>query len=316
MNNRRIIFSSGPAPRTAPVCGRAGISVRKARMLFAAVSMAILFTTVTPVSAQLFDPQSSLIIGVLREISAKNQLGLQQQRLQTAKLVEQLKQFYDSYTLLRQDYQFTQSLYSDFQAVDKLRTNTLFGSTNFILKADRLDYWFPNTTQELGQTIMDSENLLNNFEALNRTYDSFSISADADGPPEDAELRRLNALMGEEAYSKMLYEHALRSKHMALTYDSLAAQLYDQVINQRTKFTEAERTNLLVESAKLRDMSSNYYEKYLQLSKQARTDELNLYDKKMDMLRSKVNWKVLRQQVNEESKIRYGFFDITPAKID
>jgi len=307
MKSHRITFSRGPAPRRA---------IRSARVLFAAVCTAVFFAAAAPVSAQLFDPQSSMIIGVLREISAKHQLGLQQQRIQTAKLVEQLKQFYDTYTLLRQDFDFTQSLYRDFQAVQNLQTNTLFGTTNFILNADRLDYWFPNTSQELGQTIMDSDNLLNNFEALNRTYDSFSVAAGAEAPPKDAELRRLNALMGEEAYSKMLYQHALRSKHMAFTYDSLATQLYNQVINDRNKFTEAERTNLLVESAKLRNMSNNYYEKYLELSKQARKDELGMYDEKMGLLRSKVNWKILRKQANKESKIRYGFFDITPAKID
>jgi len=266
--------------------------------------------------AQLFDPQSGMIINVLREISLKNQLGLEEQRIQTAKMVQQLRQFYDTYTVLRQDVEFTQSLYRDFKAIENMRLNNSFAISNFILNADRLNYWLPGTTQDLNRSAMDTQTLLNNADELRRTYESFAISMQADEAPKDAETRRENALIGQETFSQALFEHALRSQQMAKTYDSMAVELYRQVVNSKNKYTEAERTQLLLESVKLREMSNSYYEKYLKTSQDLHTNELNMYDQKMDMLRSKVNWKAMQNQVNKTSKIRYGFFDISSARVE
>ena len=269
-----------------------------------------------PVNAQFFDPQGGMILNVLREISLKHQLGLEEQRLQTAKMVQQLKQFYDTYTVLRQDAEFTQSLYRDFKAIENMRLNNSFALSNFILNADRMDYWLPSTSQDINRSAMDTQALLNNADELRRTYESFALSTQADEAPKDAETRRENAMIGQEAFSQALFEHALRSQQMAKTYDSMAVELYRQVTNSRNKYTEAERTQLLLESVKLREMSNSYYEKYLKLSQDAHTNELNMYDQKMDLLRSKVNWKAMKNQVNKTSKIRYGFFDISPAAVE
>jgi hypothetical protein len=269
-----------------------------------------------PASAQFFDPQGGMILNVLREISLKHQLGLEEQRIQTAKMVQQLKQFYDTYTILRQDVEFTQSLYRDFKAIENMRLNNSFALSNFILNADRLNYWLPGTTQDVTRSAMDTQTLLNNAEELRRTYESFAVSTQAGEAPKDAETRRENALIGQEAFSQALFEHALRSQQMAKTYDSMAVELYRQVVNSKNKYTEAERTQLLLESVKLREMSNQYYEKYLKLSQDAHTNELAMYDEKMDMLRSKVNWKTMQNQVNKTSKIRYGFFDISSAAVE
>jgi hypothetical protein len=257
-----------------------------------------------------------MILNVLREISLKHQLGLEEQRLQTAKLVQQLKQFYDTYTILRQDVEFTQSLYRDFKAIENMRLNNSFAVSNFIINADRLNYWLPSVSADLDRSVMDTQSLLNNAEELRRTYESFAVSTQAEEAPKDAETRRENALIGQEAFSKALFEHALRSQQLAMTYDSMAVELYRQVTNSRNKYTEAERTQLLLESVKLREMSNSYYEKYLKLAQDAHSNELNLFDQKLDLLRSKANMKALKNQVNKTSKIRYGFFDISPAAVE
>jgi hypothetical protein len=101
---------------------------------------------------------------------------------------------------------------------------------------------------------------------------------------------------------------------MAKSYDSMAVELYRQVTNPKNKFTEAERTQLLVESIKMRDLSNTHYEKYLKMGQDAHTNELNMHDQKLDAMRSKVNWKTMQNEVNKTSKIRYGFFDLMPAK--
>lgn len=266
--------------------------------------------------AQFFDPQGGMIINVLREISLKHQLGLEEQRLQTAKMVQQLKQFYDTYTILRQDVEFTQSLYRDFKAVENMRLNNSFAISNFILNADRLNYWFPSTTQDVTRSAMDTQSLLNNADELRRTYESFALSTQADEAPQDAETRRENAIIGQEVFSQALFEHALRSQQLAKTYDSMAVELYRQVVNSKNKYTEAERTQLLLKSVELREMSNSYYEKYLKLSQDAHTNEINMFDKKMDLLRSKVNWKAMQNQVNKTSKVRYGFFDVSSATVE
>lgn len=266
--------------------------------------------------AQFIDPQGGMIINVLREISFKHQLGLEQQRLQTAKLVQQLKQFYDTYTLMRQDVEFTQSLYRDFKAIDNMRVNNSFAVSNFILNADRLNYWLPGTAQDVNRSAMDTEALLNNAEELRRTYESFAVTTQDDEAPKDAEKRRENAIMGQEAFSKALFVHALNSQQMAKTYDSMAVELYRQVKDSRNKYTEAERTQLLLKSVELREMSNSYYEKYLKLAQDAHNTELNMFDQKMDMLRTKENLKAMQNHVNKISKIRYGFFDISTAAVE
>jgi hypothetical protein len=290
---------------------------RKRRFVFFALLIAVcclLFAA--PAQAQFFDPQGGMIINVLREISLKHQLGLEEQRLQTAKMVQQLKQFYDTYTILRQDVEFTQSLYRDFKAVENMRLNNSFAISNFILNADRLNYWLPSTTQDVTRSAMDTQSLLNNADELRRTYESFALSTQADEAPQDAETRRENAIIGQEVFSQALFEHALRSQQLAKTYDSMAVELYRQVVNSKNKYTEAERTQLLLKSVELREMSNSYYEKYLKLSQDAHTNEINMFDKKMDLLRSKVNWKAMKNQVNKTSKVRYGFFDISSATVE
>jgi len=269
-----------------------------------------------PGRAQFLDPQNGVIISVLREISLKNQLGLEEQRMQTAKMVQQLKQFYDTYTLLRQDAEFTQSLYRDFKAIDNMRLNNTFAVSNFILNADRLNYWLPGMSQDVSRTAMDTQALLGNADELRRTYESFALSTQDADAPQDAETRRANAIIGQEAFSKALFEQSLRNQQLAKTYDSMAVELYRQVKDRRSKFTEAERTQFLIESVKLRELSNSYYEKYLKQAQDAHSTELNMFDQKMDLLRSKTNWKAMKNQVNRTSKIRYGFFDITPAVIE
>jgi hypothetical protein len=278
--------------------------------------LAICLLLVFPARAQFIDPQGGMILNVLREISLKHQLGLEEQRMQTAKMVQQLKQFYDTYTLLRQDVEFTQSLYRDFKAIDNMRLNNSFAISNFILNADRLNYWLPGTTQDINRSALDTQALLSNADELRRTYESFALSTQDNSAPQDAETRRANAIIGQEAFSKALFEQSLRSQQMAKTYDSMAVELYRQVKDSRNKFTEAERTQLLLESVKLRELSNSYYEKYLKLAQDAHNTELNMFDQKLDLLRSKVNWKAMKNQVNRTSKIRYGFFDITPAVIE
>jgi len=282
------------------------------QLLFAVCFLLFAF----PARAQFIDPQGGMIINVLREISLKHQLGLEEQRMQTAKMVQQLKQFYDTYTLLRQDVEFTQSLYRDFKAIDNMRLNNSFAISNFILNADRMNYWLPGTSQDINRSVMDTQALLNNADELRRTYESFALSTQDNGAPQDAETRRANAIIGQEAFSKALFEQSLRSQQMAKTYDSMAVELYRQVKDSRNKFTEAERTQLLLESVKLRELSNSYYEKYLKLAQDAHNTELNMFDQKLDLLRSKTNWKAMKNQVNRTSKIRYGFFDITPAVIE
>ena len=269
-----------------------------------------------PAKAQFLDPQNGVIISVLREISLKNQLGLEEQRMQTAKMVQQLKQFYDTYTLLRQDVEFTQSLYRDFKAIDNMRLNNSFAVSNFIMNADRLNYWLPGVTQDISRSTMDTQALLNNADELRRTYESFALSTQDTDAPQDAETRRTNAILGQEAFSRALFEQSLRNQQMAKTYDSMAVELYRQVKDGRNKFTEAERTQFLIESVKLRELSNSYYEKYLKQAQDAHNTELSMFDQKMDLLRSKTNWKAMKNQVNRTSKVRYGFFDITPAVIE
>jgi hypothetical protein len=270
----------------------------------------------SPVKAQFFDPQSGMILSVLREISFKHQLGLEEQRMQTAKMVQQLKQFYDTYTLLRQDVEFTQSLYRDFKAIDNMNLNNSFAVSNFIINADRLNYWIPGTTQDISRSAMDTQALLSNADELRRTYESFALSTQDDEAPNDAETRRANAIIGQEAFSKELFEQALRNQQMAKMHDSMAVELYHQVRNSRNKFTEAERTQFLIESVKMRDKANEYYQNYLKLAQEAHSTELSMFDQKLDLLRSKTNWKTMKNQVNRTSKIRYGFFDITPAAIE
>jgi hypothetical protein len=267
-----------------------------------------------PARAQFFDPQSGMMLSVLREISFKHQLGLDEQRKQTAQMVQQLKQFYDTYTLLRQDVEFTQSLYRDFKAIDNMRLNNSFAVSNFIINADRLNYWFPGATQDISRSALDTEALLSNADELRRTYESFALSTQDDEAPNDAETRRANAIIGQEAFSKAIFEQALRSQQMAKTYDSMAVELYRQVKDSRNKFSQAERTQFLLESVKLRELSNSYYEKYLKMAQDAHNTELNMFDQKLDLLRSKTTWKTMQNQVNKTSKIRYGFFDI-PATV-
>ncbi len=269
-----------------------------------------------PARAQFIDPQGGMIINVLREISFKHQLGLEQQRLQTAKLVQQLKQFYDTYTLMRQDVEFTQSLYRDFKAIDNMRVNNSFAVSNFILNADRLNYWLPSTAQDINRSAMDTQALLSNADDLRRTYDSFAVSTQDEEAPKDAATRRENAMIGQEAFSRELFAQALRNQQMAKTYDSMAVELYRQVRDSRNKFTEAERVQLLLRSADMKDKANAHFEKYLELAQNAHTNELNMFDQKMDMLRSKANLKAMQNHVNKISKIRYGFFDISTAAVE
>ncbi len=266
--------------------------------------------------AQFIDPNNTLILNTLREIATKHALALDEQRLQTAKMVQQLRQFYDTYTLLRNDIEFSQGLYRDFKAIENLDLTNSYAISNFIINADRFDYWFPSSTNDLNMTTMDIEALVNNSQRLKETYESFALSVNDEEEPIDSEQRRHNAMVGQEAFSKALFEYALKCQILAKTYDSLAVELHRQITNQENKYTAAERTQLLLEAVKLRDQSNQYYEKYLELSKKSNENELNMYDEKLNYLRSKVNWKALNNEVNRTSKIRYGFFDIIRAPFE
>lgn len=266
--------------------------------------------------AQFLDPNNTLILNTLREIATKHALSLDEQRLHTAKLVEQLRQFYDTYTLLRNDIEFSQSLYRDYKAIQNLDLANSYTLSNFVINADRFDYWFPSLTGDFSMTTMDLEALLQNSESLKKTYESFSLSVNDEKEPIDAGQRRHNAMVGQQAFSQALFEYSLKCQILAKTYDSLAVELHRQIMDQSNKYTTAERTQLLLEAVKLRDLSNNYYEKYLQLSQQAHEKELNLYDEKLNYLRSKVNLKLLKNEVNRTSKIRYGFFDIIRAPFE
>ena len=210
--------------------------------------------------------------------------------MQTAKMVEQLRQFYDTYTLLRNDIEFSQSLYRDFKAIENLDLTQSYSMTNFIVNGDRVDYWFPGLTGDVNRTAMD-------------------LSA-------DAELRRQNAFNGQQYFSEALFEYALKCQVLAKTYDSLAVELHKQVTEKSNRYTPAERTQLLVEAVKLRDLSNSYYEKYLELAQQAHNNALNMHDEKRNFLQSKGNWKALQKQVNKTSAVRYGFFDLVRAPFE
>jgi hypothetical protein len=271
---------------------------------------------VSPVRAQFFDPNNALILNTLREISSRNYLALQEQRMQTAKMVQQVRQFYDTYTLLRNDIEFSQSLYRDFKALESLDLTQTYAASNFIMNSDRPDYWLPGLSGEMSRAAMDAEALLSNSAELKRTYESFALSVGDEQVPVDAEARRQNAIVGQEAYSQALFEYALKCQVLAGTYDSLAVELQRQVTNEQNKYTPAERTQLLVEAVKLRDLSNSYYEKYLEISQKAHDNELDMYDEKLNLIRSKENWKTLKNQVNKTSRIRYGFFDIIAAPFE
>ncbi len=266
--------------------------------------------------SQLIDPNNTLILNTLREIATKHALTLDEQRIQTARLVQQIRQFYDTYTLLRNDIEFSQSLYRDFKAIDNLDLANTYALSNFIVNADRFDYWFPSLTGDVNMATMDVEALINNSRRLKETYESFALSVNDEQEPIDAEQRRHNALVGQQAFSQAMFEYALKCQVLAKTYDSLAVELHRQIKNQENKYTPAERTQLLLEAVKLRDQSNQYYEKYLELSQKSHESELNLYEEKLNYLRSKVNWKTLKNEVNKTSKIRYGFFDIIRAPFE
>jgi hypothetical protein len=268
------------------------------------------------VHAQLIDPNNTLILNTLREIATKHALTLDEQRLQTAKMVQQLRQFYDTYTLLRNDIEFSQSLYRDFKAIENLDLTNSYAVSNFIINGDRLDYWFPSATGDVNMASMDVEALISSSKRLKETYESFALSVNAEEAPNDAEQRRHNAMVGQQAFSQALFEYSLKCQVLAKTYDSLAVELHRQITNQENKYTAAERTQLLLEAVKLRDQSNQYYEKYLELSQKAHESELNMYDEKLNYLQSKVNWKTLKNEVNRTSKIRYGFFDIIRAPFE
>ena len=263
--------------------------------------------------AQFLDPNNALILNTLREIATKHALALDEQRLQTAKLVQQLRQFYDTYTLLRNDIEFSQSLYRDFKAIDNLDLTNSYTVSNFIINADRFDYWFPSLTGDVNMATMDVDALINNSKRMKDTYESFALSVNDEKVPIDAEQRRHNAMVGQQAFSQAMFEYALKCQVLAKTYDSLAVELHRQVTSAENKYSSAERTQLLLEAVKLRDLSNSYYEKYLDLNQKAHASELNMYDEKLNYLRSKVNWKVMKNEVNKTSKIRYGFFDIISA---
>ena len=268
-------------------------------------------------SAQFFiDPNTSLMLGTLRDISFKHNLALEEQRRQTAQMTQQLKQFYDNYSLLRQDLEFTQSLYQDMQAVKQLDFSNTYAISNFVMNADRLNYWFPSTASDLTRSTMSTQDLIGNAQELQRTYESFAISTKSDEIPADLAARRENALAGQEVFSQALLEYAAKSQVLAQNYDSMAVELHHQVLNSENKFTEAERTQLMLEAVKLRELSNSYYEKYLKLSQEAHTNELNMYGEKLDFMSQRFSWKTLQSQVNKASKVRYGFFDIvnTPLK--
>ncbi len=279
-------------------------------------SLFLLFCCYSHASAQFLDPNNTLILNTLREISARHNMALGEERAQTAKLVQQLRQFYDTYTLLRNDIEFSQSLYRDFKAMENLDLTQSYALTNFIINGDRADYWFPSLSGDLTRAAMDAQALLNNGEALQQTFESFSVSVNEGSVPLDIEQRRHNALVGNEVFSQAMFEYALKCRVLANTYDSLAVELHEQIMDRKNQFTSAERTQLLVESVKLRDLSNSYYEKYLDLTRQAHDNELNLYEEKVKRLRASDNWKQMRKQVNSISKIRYGFFDLVTAPFE
>ncbi|MCU0644770.1 MAG: hypothetical protein MUC94_10970 [bacterium] len=285
---------------------------------FIDIGVLILFLTLFAQKsfAQFFDPNNTLILNTLREIATKHALTLDEQRIQTAKMVQQLRQFYDTYTLLRNDVEFTQSLYRDYKAIENLNLTNSYTLSNFILNADRFDYWFPSMTSDMNMTSMDVEAMLNNANQLKQTYESFSLSVNDENVPDNAEQRRHNAMAGQQAFSRALFEYSLKCQVLAKTYDSLAVELHRQVTNQNNRYSTGERTQLLLEAVKLRDLSNSYYEKYLELSQKAHENEINMYDEKLNYLQSKVNWKALKNQVSQTSKIRYGFFDLISAPFE
>ena len=232
-----------------------------------AAFVVVFLMLIQPAKAQFLDPNNIMILNTLRDISVKNHLSLQEQRIQTAKMVQQLQQFYDSYTLLRNDIEFSQSLYRDFQAVESLDLTQSYVLSDFILNADRPSYWLPSTTNNVNRTGMSTEGLLNNYDELQKTYESFSISINDEKTPDDAAQRRHNAMAGQQAYSQMLFEYALKCEVLAKTYDSLATELQKQVTSQSNRYTPGERTQLMVEAVKLRDLSNSYFEKHLALSR-------------------------------------------------
>jgi len=292
-------------------------SSRKGRAILLIATILFLWNIVlSRAHAQIIDPNNTLILNTLREIATKHALALDEQRLQTAKLVQQIKQFYDTYSLLRNDIEFSQSLYRDYKAIENLDLTNSYALSNFIINADRFDYWFPSLSGDMNMATMDVEALINNSKRLKDTYESFSLSVNDAEEPIDAEQRRHNALVGQQAFSQALFGYALKCEVLAKTYDSLAVELHRQVTNQENKYTSAERTQLLLEAVKLRDLSNSYYEKYLDLSKKANESELNMYDEKLNYLRSKVNWNALKNEVNKTSRIRYGFFDIISAPFE
>ncbi len=268
---------------------------------------------VTPARGQFFDPNNALILKTLQEISARHYLTLEEQRRQTAQMTQQLRQFYDNYTLLRSDVEFSQSLYRDFKAIENLDLLSSYSTSNFILNADRPDYWLPSMTGEMSRAAMDAEAVLNNSAELQRTYESFALSVNDEQEPKDVQQRRQNAMAGEQAYSQALFEYALKCQVLSKSYDSMAVALTNQVQNEQNKYTAAERTQLLLESVKLRDLSNQYYGKYLELSQKAHGNELNMFDEKLGQIRSKESWKELQRQANKTSRVRYGFFDIIAA---
>ena len=281
--------------------------------------LAILFSVFAanqPLKAQFFDPNNIMIINTLRDISVKNHLALQEQRIQTAKMVQQLQQFYDSYTLVRNDIEFSQSLYRDFQAVGNMDLTQSYVASDFILNADRPSYWLPSTVNNMNRSAMSTEHLLNNYDQLQQTYESFSISINDEKTPDDAAQRRHNAMVSQQAYSQMLFEYALKCEVLAKTYDSLATELQNQVVAESNRYTPGERTQLMVEAVKLRDLSNSYYEKHLALTEKAHKKELDMFDEKVDFLEQKRSWSTLQKQVNKTSKIRYGFFDVINAPFE
>lgn len=292
------------------------LSIKRKNILIIGVISFLINISFNQSYAQFIDPNNTLILNTLREIATKHALTLDEQRIQTAKMVQQLRQFYDTYSLLRNDIEFSQSLYRDFKAIENLDLTSSYAVSNFIINADRFDYWFPSTTSDISMTSMDVEALINNSKRLKETYESFALSVNDEEEPIDAERRRHNALVGQQAFSQALFEYALKCQVLAKTYDSLAVELHRQITNQENKYTAAERTQLLLEAVKLRDQSNQYFEKYLELSQKSHESELNLYDEKLNYLRSKINWKTLQNQVNKTSKIRYGFFDLIRAPFE
>lgn len=267
-------------------------------------------------SAQFFDPGNSLIMNMLRQISVQHNLGLQEQRLQTAHMVEQLRTFYDTYSLLRRDIEFSQSLYNDMTNIGNLDLTNTYAIRDMIINGDRVNYWFPTTSTDINQSAMDAQALIGNAAELHRIYESFALSVDSEQIPNDMEQRRQNALKGEEYFSKALIEQAIRSQMLAKTYDSLAVELNSQARDPNSRFTEAERTQFMIEAVKLKELSNSHYEKYLKLSQDAYDSELKHFKDKAGMINGRLDWQALKSRVNSKSKIRYGFFDISSARTE